>query len=603
MDLKRKLMVGLMALVGVVSLAHADKFTDRTKILEKYKDSKNITSIGWYVGVTEEMEIRNLINRYLPLSNYLSDRLNSLTVLQAEKNDRSVAKEAISGNLEMVYTSAIMGSQLVKGGWQPVVGRENINPVLLMKSSTKIKTTDDLKGKKLVAAYGATVTMFMQYSLLKDGVLKDIEDPNFVIRKVSQQDLINLLKTGQVDGVVVRDTFANNLIKDNPNQYAITYKSQVAPGHTLFVGPSFDKNKIPVLKDSFLTLTPETEDGLNILSGLDGFQKNNKKPFKEVTVDDLKNMGEVFSLLKEEPLVKPTVLGTGTEALIEKNEIVLNKYSKRHELALKYDPNKSTNIGWYVGVVDDTELRSVLNRYLPLSNFLTEKLNNLVVIQPDKVDRSIAKNAVESNFDMVYTSALMGTELVKMGWKPVVGREDLVPVIVSKNSLKVSKLEDLKGKKIVAPYGGTTTMFIHYSLIKDKILNSKEDPNYIIKKINQNDLINLLKTGQVDGVVVRDNVAARLIKENPGQYKQIYKGKTAPGHMLFASPKFPDDKYKLIKDLFLNLTPENEEGLYLLAGIDGFSKTNAHPFKEIQLSDLEDTKEVFKTMGEAPLVK
>lgn len=191
-----------------------------------------------------------------------------------------------------------MASQLVKDGWTPIVGRsENIKAVLVAKKDFKYASPKDLQGKKIIAASGATVTYYAQYSLIENKVLKSKEDSLFSSQKLNQGQLLDFLKNGQADLIVVRDTIAAKIIKDNPS-YKIVYNAKEAPGHMLLVSPAFAPEKATMLKQIFLSLTPENEQHKNILSGLDGFQANDLKPFKEVSKESLELSDKVVSSLE-----------------------------------------------------------------------------------------------------------------------------------------------------------------------------------------------------------------------------------------------------------------------------------------------------------------
>lgn len=277
-------------------------FQERDRLIAQY-GLKNSVTMGWYAGAVDTFEVRALINRFLPLSNYLSRQLGVLVILEADRSDREIAKDADIGNLDIVYTSGLMASQLVKKGWVPIVGRsDGLRPVVVGLTTTKADTSADLKGKKISGAVGATVTAHTQYSLLVDGVIKDINDPNFEIIQTGQQQLIELVKTKKSDGIIVRDIVGERLVKQNPQQFKILYRGKPAPGHVLLVSPNFPLAQRDLLRDLFINLRPTDAQNKKILSGLDGYQESDLQPFKVVGLEDLKISEEVFTGLKEKPL-------------------------------------------------------------------------------------------------------------------------------------------------------------------------------------------------------------------------------------------------------------------------------------------------------------
>jgi len=283
-------MVSLSAFAQVKSDAPVNRsyVEHRNEIIKKYGVNSAL-SMGWYTGGVDALEIRDLWNNYTVLSNYLSERLGRVVVLETDKNDREVSADALK-SMDIVYTSAIMGAELMKAGWKPVVGRtEDLQSVVLVNNSAKSDTPADLKNLKIYGVQGATVTYFALNSLIKSGAYKPEEasvslaSSKIKIVNTKQNQLLELLKSKEADGVILRETIANNLMKANPGKYKIAFKADAAPGHIIFVSPSVKEDVIAQLKESFLALTPDNPSYKKILSGLDGYQETDKIPFKVVT--------------------------------------------------------------------------------------------------------------------------------------------------------------------------------------------------------------------------------------------------------------------------------------------------------------------------------
>lgn len=297
--------------VPQATTAEANKsyFEVRTDLVKKYGTSNSL-SMGWYTGGVDTLEIRDLWNNYTLLSNYLSEKLGRLVVLETDKSDREIASDALT-SMDIVYTSGVMGSELMKAGWRPVVGRtEDIQGVILVLNDTVIKEPKDLAKYKIYGVKGATVTYFVSSGLVKNNVYKvaDVSsggtNPKFKIVNTKQNQLVDLLKSKEVDGVIVRETLANKLIKDNPGKYKIGFKADTAPGHIIFVSPNITEVSANIIRDSFLTLTPDNPAYKKILSGLDGYQDTDKVPFKTVGSSFLPLVDGVIVNSGEKPLVK-----------------------------------------------------------------------------------------------------------------------------------------------------------------------------------------------------------------------------------------------------------------------------------------------------------
>lgn len=293
---------------SVVKTEMNRSYVDQRNELIKRYGVNNAISMGWYTGGVDTLEIRDIWNNYTVLSNYLSERLGRLVVLETDKSDREVAKDALN-SMDIVYTSAVMGAELMKSGWKPVVGRsEDIQGVIITQANAKIDSPADLKNFKIYGVKGATVTYFTANSMIKNGVYKQQEimqsadNPKFKIVNIKQNQLLDLLKTKDIDGAIVRETIANNLMKANPGKFKIAFKADVAPGHILFVSPNVKEDTITQLRESFLALTPEVPAYKKILSGLDGYQEADKTPFKVVTAANVAVANGVLASTGEKSL-------------------------------------------------------------------------------------------------------------------------------------------------------------------------------------------------------------------------------------------------------------------------------------------------------------
>lgn len=277
--------------------------------------------------------------------------------------------------------------------------------------------------------------------------------------------------------------------------------------------------------------------------------------------------------------------------------------AQRAELIKTYGLTNALSMGWYTGGVATAELRDVWNNYITMSNYLSEKLNRLVVLETDKNDLEIAVDAYKS-MDIVYTSALMGGELIKAGWRPIVGRsEDLAGVIIANINTVVEKPEDLKKLKIVGSFGATTFSFTRFSLIKDGVYKSEElkddkvDDNFSSSNLKQNDLLEFLKNKKVDGVIVRDTVAAKLMKDNPNAYKIIYTAIKAPGHIVYVNKSVTKEEALIVKKAFLDLTTQVPAYKTILSGLDGYKPVDLTPFREVNEDTIKNAYEVYKLEG------
>ena len=290
--------VSFYAMAQNAPLNNTNPYAIREALVDKTVNiQQDALALGWYTGVVDFFEFRDILDRYLPLSNYLSIRLSTPVVLMTEKSDVSITKDAAVGTIDIVYTSAVEGVSLIKAGWQPVVGRTaDIEGVIVMRQD--IPDPEKLEGKKILAADGATVTYYAKYGLIKEGKINKLQ---FVEQDINQSQLLNVLRTKQVDGVVLRNTGAANLIKQDPKLYKVVYIAPHAFGHIIFVSPTAPVKAVENLRKAMLDLDPATPDYNKILRGLDGYQQSEKQPFMNRQGADFSNPKEVKELLGSVP--------------------------------------------------------------------------------------------------------------------------------------------------------------------------------------------------------------------------------------------------------------------------------------------------------------
>ena len=299
------MILGLTSITGFAQVS-GNIFAERADLIRKLGTSQSF-SMGWYTGALSNNanDIREINENFLGFSNYLSGKMNNLIVLEAIKSDRVVAEEGLKGNFDILYTSSLVGSQLIAEGWKPLVERsEDFVPVVLaLKSNTKINSEKDFAKSKIMGSSGVTFT-FTAYSLANANII-DInslgQNNNFVSKKISQESLVNVLNSQQVDGVIVRSILAEKLITEG-DKYKIVYKAQASPGHMVLLNPKVDSAKEEQFRNIFLSLNNLDKNSI-ALKAIDGDQPGTTD-FKAVSAEDIKLSNDVFKKTKQIPLAK-----------------------------------------------------------------------------------------------------------------------------------------------------------------------------------------------------------------------------------------------------------------------------------------------------------
>lgn len=308
--MKKYIVAILLSVVSTMSFSQTNNniFAERADLIRKMGTSQSF-SMGWYSDTLSNNtnDIREINENYLGLSNYLSSKINNLVVLETIKSDRIVAEEALKGNFDILYTSSLIGSQLVSLGWKPLVERsESFTPVVLaLKTNKKINTEKDFSKSKILGSNG-TIFTYISYSLSALNLL-DInmlnKNQNFTSKNINNESLINKLNTQQVDGIIVRDIVAEKLINES-DKYKIVYKGQSSPGNIILINPKVEISREDQLKNIFLSLN-NIEKNSNVLKAIDSHRVG-MEVFKNVSNDNIKLSTDVFNKTKQVPLKNNT---------------------------------------------------------------------------------------------------------------------------------------------------------------------------------------------------------------------------------------------------------------------------------------------------------
>ena len=283
-----------------------------------------------------------------------------------------------------------------------------------------------------------------------------------------------------------------------------------------------------------------------------------------------------------------------------------NAFIERVKLTKEYPLSNAITIGWYTGAIDSNKdgLSSASLKLLPLSNFITTQLGRLSVLDIDFTDASVANQASLGNVDVVYTSALISSQLLDLGWKPLVNRNlNLSGVILMKKSIKVEKPEDLKGKRLIANLTSTVNYMTTYGLSKVGVSTEVGGVKIVDNAGSQYDVSKIVNDPNVDGAIIRKEVANAIIKKNPENFYIAYEAPVAPGHTVMVSPNLKPEEVKKLKDALLGLNADNPTDRVILEGLDGYTVEDKKPFKEIKEEDISAMKDIYSLLKIKPLQK
>ncbi len=222
------------------------------------------------IGLIPEEDIRSMAQRYEPLAEYLSKKLNQRVVLiylgsYTEVCDKFIYKEldaAFFGSFSYVLTHA-------KSGVEPIArpdyaGVSTYRGLIIVRQDSDIKSVADMKYKRLALVHRATFAGYL-YPLHYFNKYK-ISDLWSYFSKVvfagSHDKAILAVLNGDADIAVPKDLVYQRMIKQNPDlqkKLVVLAASEPVPSNALCVSKDMDRGLKNKLKNILLNLDKDQE--------------------------------------------------------------------------------------------------------------------------------------------------------------------------------------------------------------------------------------------------------------------------------------------------------------------------------------------------------
>lgn len=269
--------------------------------------------------------------------------------------------------------------------------------------------------------------------------------------------------------------------------------------------------------------------------------------------------------------------------------------TKRQELVKKNQNSKPLVVAFYNSNNKNLDVNLMWNKLAPYSNYLSEQLDSLAVIDVDNSYYNLNKDIL-ANTDILYSTPLLYSQLKDLGWHPVVSaNQQTKPIIIVLNDSKIKNLNGLKGKKIMLEGGSTMSAYLKVELIEKKIINRSElNKNYIEVNTSTDALLNYLNNDEAEAIVLSDNVARRLIAENKNKYRAISTDSLAPGSIVYLSPKLSEEQSEKVKSVFLNMKLNDENVRVVLSAAGELVASQVNQFIAINDMELMKASQVFR---------
>lgn len=222
------------------------------------------------IGIIPEQDVRKMAERYQPLAEYLTKKLNFRVILVYLDNYGEVCDKFIYKQLDAAFFGSFSYALThVKAGVEPIArpdyqGVSTYRGLIIVREDSNIKDAADMKGKRLALVHQATYAGYL-YPLLyfkKQGIKNPEEYFSKILFAESHDKAISEVLRGEADVACPKDLVYQRIINDNPDlgrKLLILSVSEPVPSNTLCVRKDLEpalKNK---LKDALLNLDNDEE--------------------------------------------------------------------------------------------------------------------------------------------------------------------------------------------------------------------------------------------------------------------------------------------------------------------------------------------------------
>ncbi len=271
--IKNRLLPGCCAILLLFSFASCGYKEDAKKVdldkIEKIKEASPEPS-RIKIGLIPEQDIRQMAQRYGPLAEYLSKKLNCRVILVYLDSYGEICDKFIYKQLDAAFFGSFSYALThVKAGIQPIArpdyqGISTYRGLILVREDSKIRNITDMRGKRLALVHQATYAGYL-YPLFyfKQQGIKNLEAYfSKIIFAGSHDNSIFAVLSGQADVAFPKDLVYKRIIKENPElakKLSILAVSDPVPSNTLCVSKDLDPALRNKLNEALLNLDNDAE--------------------------------------------------------------------------------------------------------------------------------------------------------------------------------------------------------------------------------------------------------------------------------------------------------------------------------------------------------
>jgi len=264
------LLAGFFLISQFIGCANKEdiKKVDLNKI-EEIKDQAR-EPLRIKIGLVPEEDIRKMAQRYQPLVEYLSKKINQKVILIFLDNYGEVCDKFIYKQLDAAFFGSFSYALThVKAEVEPIArpdyyGTSTYRGLIIVREDSNIKNVSDMKDKRLALVHRATYAGYLYplYYFKNHGVENLQGYFSKVTYAASHDKAIYSLLRGEADIAASKDLVYQRIIKENPDlekKLTILSASGPVPSNTLCVSKYLEPGLKDKLKNALLNLDNDPE--------------------------------------------------------------------------------------------------------------------------------------------------------------------------------------------------------------------------------------------------------------------------------------------------------------------------------------------------------
>jgi ABC-type phosphate/phosphonate transport system substrate-binding protein len=199
--------------------------------------------VGWFPSEAGLQDSYQFSRSYLPLANYLSERMRKIVVPVAERDADQLRGRIVSGRYPILVLGAAHAAQAQAAGYTPVAqSRAMIEPAFVVRADAPIKTLADLGGKKVGWTESVQLGLHARAALLEAKVLDRVAQ--IAMLSASPDSLASLLQLGTADSIVLRHAEAERLVAQSGGRLRIVEKVAGSPAASVWARADVIQNGV-----------------------------------------------------------------------------------------------------------------------------------------------------------------------------------------------------------------------------------------------------------------------------------------------------------------------------------------------------------------------